>query len=136
MYIISTGVPRSLYDELIHQTTLCQNLCQSLPQNTTLTEAIISYIKLGHQDNSTNENVLPLVVHGEEGSGKSSLAALVTQELCKMDKWTKSVCIIRFVGASPECHSLDQVIASVSEHLCFLLQIHHSHAHKVRYIGI
>ena len=117
-----TGIHSRLYQELLHHTLLCQRHTETFSGQSQLLSQIETYLK--------SDKTQPLIIHGDVGCGKSAAAAMAAK-LC--DKvLPQSAVVARFVSASPESATLNRVLRSVCEQICYLFGEHISIASKVR----
>ena len=61
------------------------------------------------------------MLYGVEGVGKSAIMAEIAKQYCTFEDWTSAVAVLRFVGASTHCETLEQLLQSIREHLCILV---------------
>ena len=148
--IFVVALTKPLYWELLETSRHCQILCSSHLMKTDIIETMESYVIHGRlnkletteqphipvliQDDQEGQNVdvvYPLVVHGPEGCGKSALAAVLANNSSCLDGWSKSFCVVRFIGASIHCRTEEQLVRSLVEQLGLLYEIPLSTIHRV-----
>lgn len=93
-----------------------------------------SYVACGQleDDVGTVKFIHPLVVYGEEGSGCSTACAHIAHSYCSIPGWTDAVCIYRFAGLGVHCRTLEQVLRSVTQHICLLFDLDSKQIYQVR----
>lgn len=117
-----SGVSKTLQTDLMHNTLRCQNLTKSPIGQDDLVNQLEKYIAKGHitEADVKADTIHPLCLHGPLGSGKSTLAATLAKNSCSIEQWTTSLCVLRFIGASIECETLNQLLISVGEQIALL----------------
>lgn len=103
-----------LFEEVAQHSLQCQQLCSSLHGKSESLEKIKSYI-IG-QANS------PLVVHGQQGSGKTSLLAMAANASSLWVGHEVSV-IVRFIGVTLQSSKVHQLLKSLYHQLCVALKV-------------
>ncbi|XP_076085339.1 NACHT and WD repeat domain-containing protein 2-like [Mytilus galloprovincialis] len=68
------------------------------------------------QDYIMSEKRHPLVIHGESGSGKTSLMAMIAKKANEWLDW-KATVVIRFLGTTPKSSNLFDLLCSLTEHI-------------------
>ncbi|XP_033625885.1 NACHT and WD repeat domain-containing protein 2-like isoform X1 [Asterias rubens] len=119
-FIISQETHRRLYHELQHHTLLCQRHSDTFHGQSNLLSCIREYLSSDTQS--------PLILHGGTGCGKSALAA-ISVKLCSQ-VLPHSACVVRFVGATPESSTPNQLLRSACEQIAYLYGEHISVASK------
>nr|XP_053631306.1 NACHT domain- and WD repeat-containing protein 1-like [Cherax quadricarinatus] len=115
------GIEKRLFHELMQQSLSCQALCQGFEGRQELLAKIKRYVN--------SDSCAPLVVHGEEGCGKTSLIAKTTERCCE---WVPDYpLVVRLVGLTPASSTSEQVLRSIAEQCCALFGEHHAEAAKV-----
>ena len=114
---------KRLYHELQHHTVLCQRHADTFHGQSDLLGRIREYLSGDAQS--------PMVLHGATGSGKTALAAMAVK-LCGQ-VLPHSACVVRFVGATPESSTPNQLLRSACEQIAYLYGEHMSVASKVNY---
>ncbi|XP_063410138.1 NACHT and WD repeat domain-containing protein 2-like isoform X2 [Mytilus trossulus] len=86
----------------------CQSKCADFKGKEDTLKAVHNYIK--------SDKRHPLVIHGESGSGKTSLMAMIAK---KTNEWLdgKATVVIRFLGTTPKSSNLFDLLCSVAEHI-------------------
>ncbi|KAK8749008.1 hypothetical protein OTU49_015633 [Cherax quadricarinatus] len=114
------GIEKRLFHELMQQSLSCQALCQGFEGRQELLAKIKRYVN--------SDSCAPLVVHGEEGCGKTSLIAKTTERCCE---WVPDYpLVVRLVGLTPASSTSEQVLRSIAEQCCALFGEHHAEAAK------
>ena len=114
-----------LFEEVSQHTVHCKQLCSSLnDQNRTLSR-IKSYV--------TGEKGFPLVVHGQQGSGKTSLVAMAAS---KCSSWVGSevAVVLRFIGTTLHSSKVQQLLQSICHQLCVVFNVDSESVPKVSVI--
>ncbi|XP_023244232.1 NACHT and WD repeat domain-containing protein 2-like [Centruroides sculpturatus] len=78
-------------------------------------EEELQYIK----DYITNTCNRPLVLHGDGGSGKTSLLAKAASMVPTWCQNQKAIQIIRFLGTTPDSSSVVPMLASICQQICY-----------------
>ncbi len=114
-----------LYEDLLHQFHEIEKHGDAMLCHKETLQGISKYFSMGRlvSGSSETEGVTPLILHGPPGSGKSNIMATVAREFCTEKDWTKAMCLTRFIGCSPHTETQQQLISSIAEQLCLLLQI-------------
>ncbi|XP_038070325.1 NACHT domain- and WD repeat-containing protein 1-like isoform X2 [Patiria miniata] len=118
--VMAKKTHQRLYQELQHHTLLAQRHSETFHGQTDLLNRVRDY--LGGDSQS------PLILHGGAGSGKTALAAMAVK-LCSQ-VLPLSACVVRFVGATPESSTPNQLLRSACEQIAYLYGEHISIASK------
>ena len=81
----------------------------------------VSLIGHSNGEETHEEAIRPLVLHGIAGVGKSAIMAQAAKQYCSLEGWTSALAVIRFAGASTQCETLEQMLQSVREQICILV---------------
>ncbi|XP_071144810.1 NACHT and WD repeat domain-containing protein 2-like [Mytilus edulis] len=86
----------------------CQSKCADFKGREDTLKAVHNYIK--------SDKRHPLVIHGESGSGKTSLMAMIAK---KANEWLdgKATVVIRFLGTTPKSSNLFELLCNLTEHI-------------------
>ena len=106
----------SFYHQLVHHQRLCQQFSRQFSRNDDVKNQIQRYLCQTGASSARR----PLIVCGGPGSGKSTLMAVVTQQLRLLPQWEAAMCVIRFCASSVHCQTLDQILYGVIDHLALL----------------
>ena len=96
-----------LYTEVVQHITICQEKCEIFHGRSLELNTIREYI----EDES---NQSPLVVHGQSGSGKTSLVAMAARE-CKGD--VGRAVVMRFLGTTQQSCNIRTVLYSLCQQI-------------------
>ena len=123
----------SLYEDLLHHAYESERHGDAYLCHKDTLQSTRKYISHGKVsgNHSDSDDVIPLLIHGRAGSGKTAAMATVARECCFESDWTKAVCITRFMHSSSQSETQQQVISSVAEQLCLLLEIPKTYALQV-----
>lgn len=102
-----------LFEEVAQHTVCCRQLCSSSHDQSRCLDGIKGYVT--GQENS------PLVVHGQQGSGKTSLVALVAKE-CPSWVGSEVAVILRFIGTTYHSSKVQQLLQSICYQLCVVFK--------------
>ena len=119
------GLSVSLYEDLLHQAHETERHGDATLCHRDTLQTIRKYLSQGSVsgNHGDGDDVTPLILHGAAGSGKTAVMATVARECCTQKDWTKAVCVTRFMHCSPQSETQQQLISSVAEQLCLLLEI-------------
>ncbi|XP_052082166.1 uncharacterized protein LOC127719866 isoform X2 [Mytilus californianus] len=94
--------------EVKQHLVFCQSKCADFKGKKNTLEAVHNYIK--------SDKRHPLVIHGESGSGKTSLMAMIAK---KANDWLdgKATVVIRFLGTTPKSSNLFELLCNLTEHI-------------------
>lgn len=103
-----------LFEEVAQHAMCCRQLCSSLQDYSKLLDRIKNYMT--SQENS------PLVIHGQRGSGKSSLVAMAANA---SPSWSGSevAVIVRFLGTTHLSSRVHQLLYSICLQLCVVFRV-------------
>ncbi|XP_046361543.2 NACHT and WD repeat domain-containing protein 2-like [Haliotis rufescens] len=111
-----------LYNEVVQHWTIARNRCQTFVGRAPMIQSIRGYLEA-----QTDQ---ALVVHGESGSGKTSLmskaVSVVSEVVSQNENEMKMVTVVRFVGTTPESSSSHQLLYSVCHQLAYISKQHRS----------
>ncbi|KAI8790389.1 NACHT and WD repeat domain-containing protein 2 [Biomphalaria glabrata] len=110
--VIATGVPRNLIEELVTQAKHYQRLTGVMPlfESPTLSSL---------QDYLSHVSEMPIVMYADPGWGLSTLGSQLVK-LC-VNSLPTTVIIYRFIGISPDSHSLLATLLSIKQQLDVML---------------
>ncbi|XP_002741817.1 NACHT domain- and WD repeat-containing protein 1-like [Saccoglossus kowalevskii] len=104
-----------VYEEILQHLTFCDSKCQSFHGREDLLSCIKDY--LGECVENSMKG-FPLIVHGESGSGKTSVIAkaayLAGSEWCVTNN---TASIVRFLGTTPASTGIRQLLKSLCKHI-------------------
>ena len=102
----STGpsATKQLSDEILHHASFCVSKCESFHGREDILARISSYL--------TSNRSKPLVIYGASGSGKTSVMAKAATSV-KVWFGDSCVCVIRFLGTSPNSSTIREALTSV-----------------------
>ncbi|XP_077997560.1 NACHT domain- and WD repeat-containing protein 1-like [Glandiceps talaboti] len=100
----------SLYKEVVHHALFCETKCSTFRGRQGMLQSAGEYIK----DGNLNK---PLCIYGKSGSGKTSVVAMIAKH-CREWSTTSCVCVLRFLGTSPQSCTIHQTLQSVCKQIC------------------
>lgn len=91
----SLGPPNPLMEEVTRHALFCRDHTHSFQGRADILQAIHNYVKGPHL-------MMPLVIHGESGVGKTSLMTKVIMEVQEKNKERNVAVMYRFCGTTPD----------------------------------
>lgn len=118
----NSTLDNKLFEEVAQHSICCQQLCSSLYSQTKPLNKIKSYI--------TGEGNSPLVVHGQQGSGKTSLIAMAANA---SPSWVgpEVKVVVRFLGVTHHSSKVHQLLHSLCLQLCVIFKVDPTNVPKV-----
>ncbi|XP_067664530.1 NACHT and WD repeat domain-containing protein 2-like [Haliotis asinina] len=111
-----------LYNEVVQHWTIARNRCKTFVGRAPMLQNIRGYLEA-----QTDQ---ALVVHGESGSGKTSLmskaVSMVSDVVSHNENEMRMMTVVRFVGTTPESSSSHQLLYSVCHQLAYISKQHRS----------
>ena len=89
------GPANPLMEEVTRHALFCRDKTHSFQGRADILQAIRKYV-------SCSNSMMPLVIHGESGVGKTSLMAKVVMETQEKDKDRNLAVMYRFCGTTPD----------------------------------
>ena len=89
------GPPNPLMEEVTRHALFCRDHTHSFQGRTDILQAIHNYV-------SGPDPMMPVVIHGESGVGKTSLMAKVVMEIQEKSKDGNLAIMYRFCGTTPD----------------------------------
>ncbi|XP_077990681.1 NACHT domain- and WD repeat-containing protein 1-like [Glandiceps talaboti] len=104
----------SMYDEILQHLTFCKFKCQSFHGREDVLSAIKGYVNERFKGNQGTAS--PLVIHGESGSGKTSVMAKAAFQTAS-EWFGRSNCavVVRFLGTTPASTGVRQLLRSICQ---------------------
>lgn len=101
-----------LFEEVAQHAASCRKFCSSPCVRREALDRIKSYI--------TGQSNSPLVIHGQQGSGKTWLAAMAANE---SQSWVGSrVAVVRYLGTTHHSSKVQSLLQSMCHQLCVVLK--------------
>ena len=116
-----------VFEESLHHAHFCIGKCSLFQGRSSELNTIKSLLLTGLRH--------PFVIHGESGTGKTSLVAMVAysiQEWCG----SSAVSVLRFLGTSPSSSTISATLLSVCTQLCILYNIKKPHLQDLEFTDI
>lgn len=113
-----------LFEEVAQHALCCRQLCSSLHDHSKSLDMIKSYV--------TGQGNSPFVVHGQQGSGKTTLVAMAAYS---SPSWVGSevAVIVRFLGTTHHSSKVHQLLYSICQQLCVVFKVDSKSVPKVSY---
>ncbi|XP_076106889.1 NACHT domain- and WD repeat-containing protein 1-like isoform X1 [Mytilus galloprovincialis] len=114
-------------DEIRQHLLFCQTKCADFKGKEDTLEAVHTYLK--------SDKKHPLVIHGESGSGKTSLMAMIAK---KANEWFdgKATVVIRFLGTTPKSSNLFDLLCSLTSHIRTAKLLNHLNAKSFKEVEL
>ncbi|XP_070534263.1 NACHT and WD repeat domain-containing protein 2-like [Ptychodera flava] len=103
-----------MYEEILQHLTFCKVKCQSFHGRENLLSKIRTYV--GERLKGNPATASPLVIHGESGSGKTSVMAKAAFQ--SASEWfgrNNAAVVLRFLGTTPASTGIRQLLRSVCQ---------------------
>eukprot|EP00736_Rhodelphis_marinus_P009553 Rmarinus@m.20301 len=100
--------PDNVYEDVILHNISCRRFMSGVYGREKELERIAKYLK--------SNDKFPLVIHGEPGSGKTSLLARAVKD-CRRKHSRSSYIIVRFIGTTKESTSCRKLLANLCKHI-------------------
>ena len=103
----------TLFEEVAQHAVYCRKLCSSSVVPSKALDRVKNYIT--GQDNS------PLVIHGQKGSGKTSLVAMAANA-CQTWIGAEVAVVVRFLGTTDHSSKVHSLLQSICHQLCLVFK--------------
>lgn len=113
-----------LFEDVAQHSFHCQQLCSSLFIKSEPFRKVMS--------NITNQSNSPLVIHGQQGSGKTSLVAMAASA-CSSSLGPKVAVIVRFIGLTNQSAKIHQLLRSLCHQLSVVFELDSKTVSEVRW---
>lgn len=103
-----------LYQEVAQHAVCCRKFCSSSCVQREALDRIKSYL--------TGQSNSPLVIHGQQGSGKTWLVAMAANE---SQSWVGSevAVVVRFLGTTHHSSKVHSLLQSICQQLCVVFKV-------------
>ena len=104
----------ALFEEVVQHLVCCRKLCSSCCVPRGALDSIKSYV--------SGQGSTPLVIHGQQGSGKTSLVAMATN---KIHSWagSEAAVVVRFLGTTHHSSKVHSLLQSICHQLRMVLNV-------------
>lgn len=113
-----------LFEDIAQHLFHCQQLCSSLFIKSKSFHKIMSIV--------TSQSNSPLVIHGRQGSGKTSLVAMAVSA-CSSSLGPKVAVIVRFIGLTNQSAKIHQLLRSLCHQLSVVFELDSKTVPEVRW---
>ena len=113
-----------LFEDIAQHLFHCQQLCSSLFIKSKSFHKIMSIV--------TSQSNSPLVIHGRQGSGKTSLVAMAASA-CSSSLGPKVAVIVRFIGLTNQSAKIHQLLRSLCHQLSVVFELDSKTVPEVRW---
>lgn len=112
----------TLLEEVVQHLVCCRKFCSSSCVPRVALDSIKSYV--------TGQGNTPLVIHGQEGSGETSLVAMAAN---KIQSWVGSevAVVVRFLGTTHHSSKVHSLLQSICHQLRVVLKVDFKNAPQV-----
>ena len=112
----------ALFEEVVQHLVCCRKLCSSCCLPRAALDRIKSYV--------TGQGNTPLVIHGPQGSGKTSLVAMAAN---KAQSWvgSEAAVVVRFLGTTHHSSKVHSLLQSICHQLRMVLKVDCKNAPQV-----
>jgi hypothetical protein len=111
--LLSKREPHQVRTELHDQFAMKRS--ENFVGRTSTLKAVDQYISLNKK-----KNVLPLILYGEGGTGKSAIMSKAYQHIQK--EYSTAIVLGRFIGGVPGCEEISQILKDLIEDICRFYQ--------------
>lgn len=112
----------ALFEEVVQHLACCRKICSSCCVPRAALDSIKGYV--------TGQGNTPLVIHGQQGSGKTSLVAMAAN---KTQSWigNEAAVVVRFLGTTHHSSKVHSVLQSICHQLRVVLKVDCKNAPQV-----
>lgn len=112
----------ALFEDVVQHLACCREICSSCCVPRAALDSIKSYV--------TGQGSSSLVIHGQQGSGKTSLVAMAAN---KTQSWvgSKAAVVVRFLGSTHNSSKVHSLLQSICHQLRIVLKVDCKNAPQV-----